>query len=327
MNLRLRWIMICLISCWPLSSQVLAADSFEKGLEAYRDGEYAKANKILAKVGKKAKSKSDKASALALMGACSIKLGNKSRAKSQFAKAIKLDPNVSLSKDINKDKSVGKLFAKTKRDGGDDLGGGDDGFSSIDDSEGSAGKTDDLRAEKSASGSRKSMGISALFPLGLGFFMSGHPIKGILYGGAQVGGAVSYFLAASEISKANKEAETAGTEIIADQAAGKTVDPEALTFLDDNEKFVKSKQSLQTISIAIMALGYGVGVIDGLFLSGPAKTRKSASQSSGAHESMSANHKWMDQESAQPRLGWELKLSPLPSKFGGSALLSLDRNF
>ena len=66
MNTQWSRLLIWLFGGWLLISGSAFADGYNKGLDAFRDGEYSKAYKILSGVVKKAKDKSDKAEAMAL---------------------------------------------------------------------------------------------------------------------------------------------------------------------------------------------------------------------------------------------------------------------
>lgn len=321
MNTQWSRLLIWLFGGWLLMSGQAFADGYNKGLDAFRDGEYAKAYKILSGVVKKAKDKSDKAEAMALMGAAAAKMGKKSKAESLFAKALKLDPDVSLSKDAVKDKAVRKLFSKAKKGGGgDDDSGGDD--------------FDDEKSEKMSSKSSGGSSYKAFIPFGLGYLFNGEISKGLIYGGAQAAGIVGFLYYNGEISKANADADAIGQDALAKQAANQPVDQETLDFLDQNEAFVKAAQSNQKLMLAIAVGGYGLGVLDGLFFGkssgGSSKKSKRRAENllptaqSLAEERMNPATETDEVEEA-PRL-WGMKLHLLPKQDPG-LMLSINRSF
>jgi tetratricopeptide (TPR) repeat protein len=317
MNTQWSRLLIWLFGGWLLMSGQAYADGYSKGLNAFRDGEYPKAYKILSGVVKKAKDKSDKAEAMALMGAAAAKMGKKGKAESLFAKALKLDPDVSLSKDAVKDKGVRKLFSKAKKGGGggDDMG---DDF-------------DDGKFEKMSKGGGGSS-YKAFIPFGLGFFLNGEISKGLIYGGAQAAGIVGFIYYNGEIAKANADADAIGKEALAQQAANQPVDPETLTFLDQNEKFVKAAQTNQTLMIAIAAGGYGLSILDGLFFGGGSSSKKSRRRAENflpndqnlADSGLTTGTETEEVEEA-PRL-WSMKLHLVPKQDPG-VMFSINRSF
>jgi tetratricopeptide (TPR) repeat protein len=319
MNTQWSRLLIWLFGGWLLMSGQAYANGYSKGLEAFRDGEYSKAYKILSGVVKKSKDKTDKAEAMALMGAAAAKMGKKSKAESLFAKALKLDPDVSLSRDAVKDKAVRKLFTKAKKGGsGDDDSGGDD-------------FEDDRMSSKSSGGSS----YKAFIPFGLGFLLNGEISKGLIYGGAQAAGIVGFLYYNGEISKANADADAIGQDALAKKAANQPVDQETSDFLDQNEAFVKAAQSNQTLMLAIAVGGYGLGVLDGLFFGkssgggGSKKSRRRAdtllpTAQSLAEERMNQVMETEEVEEA-PRL-WDMKLHLLPKQDPG-LMLSINRSF
>lgn len=318
MNTQWSRLLIWLFGAWLLMGGQAFADGYSKGLNAFRDGEYSKAYKILSGVVKKAKDKSDKAEAMALMGAASAKMGKKGKAESLFAKALKLDPDVSLSKDAVKDKGVRKLFAKVKKgSGGDDDMGGDD--------------FDDAKSEKMAKSSGGSS-YKAFIPFGLGFLFNGEISKGLIYGGAQAAGIVGFLYYNGEIAKANADADAIGQEALAQQSANTPVDPETLTFLDQNEAFVKAAQTNQTLMVAIAAGGYGLSILDGLFF-GSSSSRSSKKSRRRAETLLPIDHSLADTGRAveteeveeAPRL-WSMKLHLVPKEDPG-VMFSINRSF
>jgi hypothetical protein len=318
MNTQWSRLLIWLFGGWLLMSGQAYANGYNKGLEAFRDGEYSKAYKILSGVVKKVKDKSDKAEAMALMGAAAAKMGKKSKAESLFAKALKLDPDVSLSRDAVKDKAVRKLFSKAKKGGsGDDSGG------------------DDFDDERMSSKSGGESSYKAYIPFGLGFLLNGEISKGLIYGGAQAAGIVGFLYYNGEISKANADADAIGQDALAKKAANQPVDQETLDFLDQNEAFVKAAQSNQTLMLAIAVGGYGLGVLDGLFFGkssgggGSKKSRRRADTLLPTAESLAAErmNPVMETEVVEeaPRL-WDMKLHLLPKQDPG-LMLSINRSF
>jgi hypothetical protein len=318
MNTQWSRLLIWLFGGWLLMSGQAYANGYKKGVEAFRDGEYSKAYKILSGVVKKAKDKSDKAEAMALMGAAAAKMGKKSKAESLFAKALKLDPDVSLSRDAVKDKAVRKLFSKAKKGGGGDDSGGDD--------------FDDERMSSKSGGDSS---YKAYIPFGLGFLLNGEISKGLIYGGAQAAGIVGFLYYNGEISKANADADAIGQDALAKQAANQPVDQETLDFLDQNEAFVKAAQSNQTLMLAIAVGGYGLGVLDGLFFGkssgggGSKKSRRRADTLLPTAESLAEErmNPVMETEVVEeaPRL-WDMKLHLLPKQDPG-LMLSINRSF
>lgn len=318
MNTQWGRVLFWLFGCWLLISGQAFADGYSKGLDAFRDGEYSKAYKILSGVVKKAKDKTDKAEAMALMGAAAAKMGKKSKAESLFNKALKLDPDVSLSKDAVKDKSVRKLFSKAKKGSGggdEDDGGGD---------------FDDEKSEKMAS---KGGGSSykGFIPLGLGFLFNGEVSKGLIYGGAQAAGLVGFLYYNGEIAKANKDADAIGQQALAQQAAGQAVDQETLDFLDQNEAFVKAAQNNQRLMVLILGAGYGLSVADGLFFGGGSKKSRGKKRaevfplSGEAWADGSSSSSDMQVVEEEPRL-WDMKLHLVPRR-DPAVMLSVNRNF
>lgn len=333
MNTQWSRVLIWLFSFWVLSNPAMA-DGLKKGLDAFKDGEYSKSYKILSGVVKKSKDKGDKAEAMALMGAAAAKMGKKSKAESLFAKALKLDSEVSLSKDVVKDKSVRKMFAKAKKGGGDEGGGdegGDDGF----DDEKSDKSDKSEKSEKSAS---KGGGSSykGFIPLGLGFLFNGEISKGLIYGGAQAAGVVGILYYNQEISKANADADAVGQDALNQAGPNGTnpVDPATLDFLDQNEAFVKAAQNNQKLMVAIVGVGYGLSVIDGIFFGGKKKSKKRALiehpvDSMLAEEtkarSIIKGESVEEQDQEEPRL-WDMKLNLLP-RHDPALMLSINRSF
>ncbi len=317
MNTQWSRLLVWLFGGWLLISGQAFADGYSKGLDAFKDGEYSKAYKILSGVVKKARDKGDKAEAMALMGAAAAKMGKKSKAESLFAKALKLDPDVSLSKDAVKDKGVRKLFTKAKKGGSgddDDSGGGDD--------------FDDEKSEKTASRGSGGSTIKGFIPFGLGFLFNGEISKGLIYGGAQAAGIVGVLYYSGEINKANADADAVGQEAI---AAGGTPDQATLDFLDQNEAFVKAAQNNQKLMVAIAVGGYGLSVLDGLFFGGSSKKARkrradillpngTSFADSGLHSEMST-----EEVEEAPRL-WDMKLHLLPKQDPG-LMLSINRSF
>lgn len=318
MNTQWSRLLIWLFGGWLLMSGQAYANGYKKGVEAFRDGEYSKAYKILSGVVKKAKDKSDKAEAMALMGAAAAKMGKKSKAESLFAKALKLDPDVSLSRDAVKDKAVRKLFSKAKKGGGGDDSGGDE--------------FDDERMSSKSGGDSS---YKAFIPFGIGFLLNGEISKGLIYFGAQATGIVGFLYYNGEISKANADADAIGQDALAKQAANQPVDQETLDFLDQNEAFVKAAQSNQTLMLAIAVGGYGLGVLDGLFFGkssgggGSKKSRRRADTLLPTAESLAAErmNPVMETEVVEeaPRL-WDMKLHLLPKQDPG-LMLSINRSF
>lgn len=321
MNTQWSRLLIWLFGGWLLISGQAFANGYNKGLEAFRDGEYSKAYKILSGVVKKAKDKSDKADAMALMGAAAAKMGKKSKAESLFAKALKLDPDVSLSKDAVKDKAVRKLFTKAKKGGGDDDSDGDD--------------FEDDRSEKMSSKSSGGSSYKSYIPFGLGYLFNGEISKGLIYGGAQAAGIVGFLYYNGEISKANADADAIGQDALAKQTANQPVDQETLDFLDQNEAFVKAAQSNQKLMLAIAVGGYGLSVLDGLFFGkssgggGSKKSRRRAETLLPTAQSLADQSHEQDLETNEveqaPRL-WDMKLHLLPKQDPG-LMLSINRSF
>jgi tetratricopeptide (TPR) repeat protein len=318
MNNQWSRLLIWLLGGWLLISGQALADGYSKGLKAFKNEEYSKAYKILSGVVKKTKDKTDKAEAMALMGAAAAKMGKKSKAESLFAKALKLDPDVSLSRDAVKDKGVRKLFSKAKKGGGggDDMGGDD---------------FDDARSEKMSKGGLDGT-YKAFIPFGLGFLLNGEISKGLIYGGAQAVGIVGFLYYNGEISKANADADAIGQEAIAQRDAGQTVDQETLDFLDQNEAFVKAAQNNQKLMLALVVGGYGLSIVDGLFF-GSSSSKKSGRRraetllpdgngfaDSGRNADMAT-----DEVEEAPRL-WDMKLHLLPKQDPG-VMLSINRSF
>ncbi|MDQ3235191.1 MAG: hypothetical protein M3Q07_25565 [Pseudobdellovibrionaceae bacterium] len=320
MNTQWSRCLIWLFGCLLLISGQAFADGYSKGLDAFRDGEYPKAYKILSGVVKKAKDKSDKAEAMALMGAAAAKMGKKSKAESLFNKALKLDPDVSLSKDAVKDKGVRKLFTKAKKGGSGDEG--DDAF-------------EDDKSEKSASKSSDGGGMSykGFIPLGLGFLFNGEVSKGLIYGGAQAAGLVGFIYYNGEISKANADADAIGQDALARQQANQALDEETLAFLDQNEAFVKEAQNNQKLMVAILGAGYGLSVLDGLFFGGSSKKARSKKRADillkNPGESLVDTTRTtldeMEETEEAPRL-WDMKLHLLP-RHDPALMLSINRSF
>lgn len=319
MNNQWSRLLIWLFGGWLLIGGQALADGYSKGLKAFKNEEYSKAYKILSGVVKKAKDKTDKAEAMALMGAAAAKMGKKSKAESLFAKALKLDPDVSLSRDAVKDKGVRKLFSKAQKGGGggDDMGGDD---------------FDDEKSEKMSKGGGGSS-YKAYIPFGLGFLFNGEISKGLIYGGAQAAGIVGFLYYNGEISKANADADAIGQEAIAQRDAGQTVDQETLDFLDQNEAFVKAAQNNQKLMLAIAVGGYGLSVLDGLFFGSSGSSKKSGKRraetllpngSSFADNGRNADMATEEVEEA-PRL-WDMKLHLLPKQDPG-VMLSINRSF
>jgi tetratricopeptide (TPR) repeat protein len=320
MNTQWSRFLIWLFGGWLLICGQAYADGYSKGLNAFKDGEYSRAYKILSGVVKKAKDKTDKAEAMALMGAAAAKMGKKSKAESLFAKALKLDPDVSLSRDAVKDKSVRKLFSKAKKGGG-----GDDMGDDFDD-----GASDRMASKNSGGSSYK-----AYIPFGLGYLFNGEVSKGLIYGGAQAAGVIGFLYYNGEISKANADADAIGQEAVAKRTAGQTVDQETLDFLDQNEAFVKAAQTNQTLMLAIAVGGYGLSVLDGLFFSGSSSSSSKKSRRGRADIMPENGLRFADNDSATgmaseeveqaPRL-WDMKLHLLPRNDPG-LMLSINRSF
>jgi tetratricopeptide (TPR) repeat protein len=305
---------------WLLISGHAFGNSYTKGMKAFRDEDYAKAYKILSAVVKKSKDKTDKAEAMVLMGAAAAKMGKKSKAESLFSKALKLDPDASIPRDVVKDKGVRKLFSKAKKGGG----GGDD-------------MDDDFGGDRMSSRSSGGSSLTPYIPFGIGYLMDGQVGKGLLYGGAQVAGVVGFLYYSNEINKANADADAIGQDALARQAAGGqgAVDQETLDFLDQNEAFVKAAQSNQVLMIAIAAGGYGLSVLDGLFFGGGSSGSKKGKRSRRradilpptAAERLADNGQVSDFEEVEeaPRL-WNMKLHLVPRADPGLAL-SINRSF
>lgn len=243
MNTQWSRLLFWVVGCWLLISGQAFANVYSKGLEAFRDGEYAKAYKILSAVVKKTKDKSDKAEAMALMGAAAAKMGKRSKATSLFDRALKLDAEVSLPNDALKDKTVRKLFSNAKKGGGGNV-------------------NEDEPEKKTAKGSIDNM---TFIPFGVGHIMKGDLSKGLLYGGAQVAGVLGFMYYRGEIAKANADADTIGQDALARKAAGQQIDQETLDFLDQNEAFVKAAQNNQKLMLAIAGAGYALGIADSVF--------------------------------------------------------------
>jgi len=319
MNTQWSRFLFWILGCWLLLSGQAFAAGYSKGLDAFRDGEYSKAYKILSGVVKKAKDKSDKAEAMALMGAAAAKMGKKSKAESLFNKALKLDPDVSLSRDAVKDKAVRKLFSKAKKGGKDS--GGDDDF-------------DDDRSEKSAA---KGGGNYLTFlPLGVGHLINGDISKALIYGGAQIAGVVGFVYYSGEITKANADADAIGQDALARQAAGQAIDQETLDFLDQNEAFVTAAQSNQKLMLAIAGAGYALGVVDGLFFGGSKSSSKKSGKRRAEHrllltpeellaDSAPATQHDFEEIEEQPLL-WGMGLHLLP-RSDPALVLSINRSF
>ncbi len=321
MNTQWSRVLIWLIGCWIVSSPVWA-NSYNKGLDAYQDGDYSKSYKILSGVVKKAKGRSDKAEAMALMGAAAAKMGKKSKAQSLFAKAVKLDSSVSLAKAANKDKSVRKLFSKAKKGAGDDD---------------MADDMDEDSMDSEASKSQKSAGkgggsFKGFIPFGLGFILNGEVSKGLIYGGAQAAGAVGYLYYNGEIAKANADAVSVGEEALAAKAANQAIDPSITDFLDQNEAFVKAAQSNQKLMVLVLLGGYGLSVADSYIFASSKSSGKSSGKKrraeliDGPKDSLAQASGSADLvEMAEPRL-WDLRLNLLPLA-DPALMLSFDRKF
>jgi tetratricopeptide (TPR) repeat protein len=333
MNTQWSRLLVWFFGGWLLMSGPAFADKYNKGLDAFRDGEYSKAYKILSGVVKKTKNKSDKAEAMALMGAAAAKMGKESKAESLFAKALKLDPDVSLSRDTMKDKAVRKLFNKAQKHGGDvdrDDFSGDD-FSG-DDFDGDDFGDDD-RSERMSSKSSGDSSYKEFIPFGLGYLFNGDIGKGLIYGGAQAAGIVGFLYYNGEISKANADADAIGQEALAQQAANQPVDQETLDFLDVNEAFVKAAQSNQKLMLAIAAGGYGLSVLDGFLFGksggGSKKPRRRADTLLPTAQSLAEQGREQDLDTDEveeaPRL-WNMKLHLLPKQDPG-LMLSINRSF
>ncbi|WP_141733501.1 tetratricopeptide repeat protein [Oligoflexus tunisiensis] len=318
MNTQWSRFLIWLFGSWLLISGHAFGNSYTKGMKAFKDEDYSKAYKILSAVVKKSKDKTDKAEAMVLMGAAAAKMGKKSKAESLFNKALKLDSDASIPRDVVKDKGVRKLFAKAKKGGG----GGDDDMG------------DDFGDEKmssKSSGGGSSSSLTPYIPFGIGYLMDGQIGKGLLYGGAQVAGVVGFLYYNNEITKANKDADAIGQDALARQAAGQAVDQETLDFLDQNEAFVKAAQSNQTLMVAVAAGGYGLSVLDGLFFGGGSSSSKKSKKSRRRSDILppTAGEKLADtaveEVEEMPRL-WNMKLHLVPRSDPG-LMLSINRSF
>ncbi len=304
-----------LISC--LLSPELLANSYKKGLDAYRDGEHAKAYKILSSVVSKAKGKSDKAEAMVLMGAAAVKMGKKAKGEQLFSKALEMDGEINLPKDVAKDKAVKKLFSRTQK-GGDDGDGGDE-------------ESDE--GEKSGGGMKNPM--AAYYPFGAGYLMNNQVSKGLIYGGAQAAGLLGYLYYSGEIDKANKDADAVGKQALADQAAGKAVPQQTTDFLNQNEAFVKSAQSNQKLMILVLLGGYGLSVADPYIFgkkSGGGKKRAEqiAPRSYGSYVQQLDDSDSIEEgevaQSVPPDSSWDMHFNLIPWQ-DPTLLLSLQRRF
>ncbi len=251
-----------------MASSTAWADAYEKGLEAYKDGEYSKAVKVLSKASKKAKDKFDKASMLVLMGASSVKLGKNSKAKEFFTKALKLDPQVQLATVAAKDRKVKKVFSSAQKDSASDGGFGDEDaeFGAFNEKESKAKKTDNSSHSSNNKSTRESDDqapvYSYFFPLGLNEAYQGRYLQAIATGLGQGSLFVVFFLFNQAADSADKDASAAFQNA---QSRNQTNDPNLLKFLNENEKYVKDKRQYAQFALLGSVAFYGLSVADSAF--------------------------------------------------------------
>lgn len=298
-------ILLCFLSLW-LTSAPLMAGPLDKAKAAFTKGDFKKASSLAGKAGKKLKSKSEKAEALALAGAATVKMGKAGKGKAKFVKALKLDPNVSLPTEASGDKKVEKAFASAQKKAGTKV------------SDGDSGKSSDKLTKTASKGDRSPGNIKNYLPFGLNSYMQGKTLTAVAFGAAQAGGLLLFLNRKQAASDADKDAKA----VIADaEANSATEEPAFLQFLDDNDAFVKKANSEASMALLITMAGYGLSVVDSLF--DPLGTSKSASVEHPSNQAYANLGSGIDSRIDK---SWKFDLQIIPSRESG-LLLSMKQEF
>lgn len=298
--------MLCLLSFW-LASSPLIAGPLDKAKEAFSAGDFKKAGSLAAKAGKKLKSKSDKAEALAIAGAAAVKMGKAGKGKAKFVKALKLDPDVMLPSEASGDRKVEKAFAAAQKKVGTKV------------SDGGSSRSSDKLTKRANKADRSPSNLKNYLPFGLNSYMQGKTLTAVFLGAAQAGGILLFLNRKQAAADADKDAKA----VIADaEANGATESEEFLQFLDDNDAFVKKANSEASLSLLLTAASYSLSVIDSLF--DPFGTGKTASLDAPSPQSYA--NLGSQGENRTLDKSWKFDLQLVPSRDPG-LLLSMKQSF
>lgn len=244
--------------------------AFERGYQAFQNGDYRKARSFLSRGLRQTKDRYDKALMYKLIGISEIKLGSRSRGASAFKKALQLDPSLRINREESRDRRVLGVFAKVKRA----MRGG----------RGMSSRRMGSRSRRAARASRSRMqstrssagGGSLLLnlaPLGIGQFAQGKTFLGAAVAGGQIAGAFIFI----ERTNAANQADQDALDVINDyeqngEASG--IDETAfLQYLDENEAFVKKAKQDAQMGLFI-ALGFYAGGVAEAILNPPEPPRR-----------------------------------------------------
>lgn len=260
---------ICLFGVWFWTNPA-AADPYEKGLDAYKDGSFSKAYKMLDKASKKTSDKFDKASMLVLMGASAVKMGKNSKAKTAFIKALKLDPDVQLPSVAMRDRKVKKVFESALKSGDreeeqDELFSKDSDDFGADTGRSKKKRSRDKNFDERESRSKKSRAepaqsdLTHFLPFGINGIMRDRLVPGIVTGGLQGAALFSIFYFNQKADDADADAKNAYETAAAQNALG---DPKLVEFLSENESYVKQQRMYGTLALIGLPLAYVISVAE-----------------------------------------------------------------
>ena len=210
---------------------------------------YKRARSLLLPLAKKG-SRYDRAEAFKLLGICYFKLGGRASARKAFERALRLDPEISLTPRDTRSLGAFRLFKSVR-------------------SEQRVGRSSGYRRarrERAGVSRGKAPGALVVAPFGIPQFIQGKSILGSFFALTQVSGILLFF----ERGQFVKDTEVQREEVIFEQeSSGSFSEEDYNNYLSTSEENIESAKSLSQVGL-ILFLGSYVGNIVEAYIN-PAK--------------------------------------------------------